>query len=232
MHVGITLPQFAERVEPALAQAQRAEALGLDGVFCFDHLWPMGRPDRPALSAWPLLGALAAETVTVTLGTLVARIGLLPDRLLETAVATVHALSGGRFVAGLGTGDHLSAPENLAFGVPYEPAPLRRQRLGEVASRLAEADIPVWIGGGHRGTLEVARSRGLAVNLWGASADRVAALSAEGTVVTWGGPIAGDADAIAARLQELEEAGAGWAVVALPPSLDDLARAAETVRRD
>ena len=59
--------------------ASRAEELGLDGVFCFDHLWPMDQPGRPAIAAWPLLGALVATTRTITIGTLVARIGLLPD---------------------------------------------------------------------------------------------------------------------------------------------------------
>ena len=44
----------------------RAEALGLDGVFVFDHLWPIGNPDGVgAARATPLLGALAAETTRV-----------------------------------------------------------------------------------------------------------------------------------------------------------------------
>ncbi len=58
--IGITLPQFRDEADTALEAARRAEELGFDGVFCFDHLWPMGRPDRPALSSAPLLGALAA----------------------------------------------------------------------------------------------------------------------------------------------------------------------------
>ena len=62
MKIGITLPQFRNEADTALEAARRAEDLGFDGVFCFDHLWPMGRPDRPALSSAPLLGALAAAT--------------------------------------------------------------------------------------------------------------------------------------------------------------------------
>ncbi len=231
MKVGLTLPQFAEDSAPALATARRAEALGLDGVFCFDHLWPMGRPGRPALSIWPLLGALAAETRSITVGSLVARIGLLPDHLLEASVRTLVALSGGRVIAGLGTGDHQSAGENLAFGVPYEPASIRRARLAHVAGRISAAGVPVWIGGGRPRTLDVARDGGFTVNLWGAPTSRVAALAGEGLPVTWGGPLRGDAADLAAHLRALAAAGAGWAVVALPPSLDDLARAASTVDR-
>ena len=72
MRVGITLPQFREDAETALATARQAEAARLDGVFVFDHLWPIGRPDRPALHALELLGALAAETRSLTIGSMVA----------------------------------------------------------------------------------------------------------------------------------------------------------------
>jgi alkanesulfonate monooxygenase SsuD/methylene tetrahydromethanopterin reductase-like flavin-dependent oxidoreductase (luciferase family) len=72
MKVGVTLPQFRDESDTALDAARRAEELGIDGVFCFDHLWPMGQPGRPALSSGPLLGALAASTSTIALGTLAA----------------------------------------------------------------------------------------------------------------------------------------------------------------
>ena len=55
--LGITLPQFSERPEPALAAARDARRLGFGGVFVFDHLWPLGGPGpgRPwsAGRCWP-----------------------------------------------------------------------------------------------------------------------------------------------------------------------------------
>ncbi len=42
MRVGVTLPTFRDDAA-ALDAARRAEALGLDGVFVFDHLWPLGQ---------------------------------------------------------------------------------------------------------------------------------------------------------------------------------------------
>ncbi len=134
MKVGITLPQFRDEADSALEAARRAEALGIDGVFCFDHLWPMGQPGRPALSSGPLLGALAASTSTIAIGPLVARIGLLPDDVLVAVLAGLASLSDGRLIAGLGTGDHLSRAENEAFGIPFEPASERRVRLASVAA--------------------------------------------------------------------------------------------------
>ena len=78
--VGITLPQFRDEADSALDAARRAEDAGHRRVFCFDHLWPMGQPGRPALSSGPLLGALVASTSTISVGTLVARIGLAARR--------------------------------------------------------------------------------------------------------------------------------------------------------
>ena len=99
MKVGITLPSFRDEADSAIDAARQAESLGIDAVFCFDHLWPMGQPGRPALSSGPLLGALAASTSTIAVGTLVARIGLLPDDVLvvdelpHTATGKLHKLT-------------------------------------------------------------------------------------------------------------------------------------------
>src|SRR3954465_12070378 len=114
MLVGISVPQFQLDPEPAIAAAQRAEAAGLDGVFVFDHLWPLHQPERPALHGPSLLAALAAETDRITLGPLVARVGLLPDAVLTHTLLTIHRMLGDRLVATLGTGDSSNRDENLA----------------------------------------------------------------------------------------------------------------------
>jgi hypothetical protein len=230
MKVGITLPQFRDDADTALEAARRAEALSIDGVFCFDHLWPMGQPGRPALASGPLLGAVAASTSTIRLGSLVARVGLVPDDVLVAVVASVSAISDGRFIAGIGTGDRLSRAENVAFGLPFEPADERRARLAAVASAVNDLGIPVWVGGGLPKTVAVARLLGASVNLWEAAPLQVAELVESGMEVTWGGPIGGTAAVAAARLGELAAAGATWAVCAWPDSLETVAEAAAAVR--
>jgi len=228
--VGITLPTFRDDADSALEAARRAEALGLDGVFSFDHLWPMGQPGRPALSSGPLLGAVVASTTTVTVGTLVARIGLLPDEMLVGVLSSLDALSDRRLIAGMGTGDHLSRAENDAFGIPFEPAAERRVRLASVAATVRDRGIPVWIGGGLPKTVELARSLGVAVNLWEGDELRVAELTASGVEVTWGGPVGETVEEASARLSALARAGATWAVCGWPDSLEVVAAAAESVR--
>jgi len=230
MKIGVTLPQFRDEADTALTAARRAEELGIDGVFCFDHLWPMGQPGRPALSSGPLLGALVAATSTIALGTLVARIGLLPDEVLVEVLCGVHALSGGRLIAGIGTGDRLSRQENEAYGIPFEPAGDRRARLATVATQMVAAGVPVWLGGSRPEMVDLARSTGAAVNVWQVGADPVSGLVAQGVEVTWGGPVGETLEEATTTLGAVAAAGATWAVCAWPDSLDVVAEAAATVR--
>ena len=99
--VGLTLPQFRHDAGPALETAEQAEAAGLDGVFVFDHLWPLGQPSRPALHGVTLAAALLTRTERLTVGTLVARVGLLPDAVLADEFVTLARIGGRRLVAGL-----------------------------------------------------------------------------------------------------------------------------------
>ena len=230
MKIGITLPQFRDEEDTALAAAVHAEKLGIDGVFVFDHLWPMGQPGRPAISSGPLLGALAASTHTIQIGTLVARIGLLPDDVLVDVLCGVDALSGGRLVAGIGTGDKLSQKENEAYGIPFETADIRRQRLGSVATAVRAAGIPVWIGGGRPEMVAMALASGAAVNVWQVGAEKVAPLVEQGVEVTWGGPVGDTVTEAIGTLSAVAAAGATWAVCAWPDSLEVIVEAATAVR--
>lgn len=240
MKVGITLPQFRDDAEPAFEVAKRAEQAGLDGVFVFDHLWPIGRPDRPALHGPTLLAALAAETERVAVGTLVARVGLVPDAVLEHQFATVQRIVGDRLIAGLGVGDHLSAPENLAYGVELAPVPSRMAALVNVCRGLRRLGVTTWVGGRSPAIRAVGRAEAGAVNLWQAGAEEVAAESAHpDSEVTWGGQVElapGSNTDLDALLESLAGAGATWAVLApvgapWPVAVDAIAAAAAGVRR-
>ena len=230
MKVGITLPSFEDTADHALGGARRAEELGIDGVFCFDHLWPMGQPGRPAISSGPLLGAVAASTRTLAIGSLVARVGLVPDDVLVAVMSSLDAISGGRLIAGLGTGDHLSRAENEAYGIPFEAADERRARVVSVATALRSLGIPVWVGGGLPPTVALARPLGAAVNLWGGDPVTVAELTAAGTEVTWAGPVGKSVPEATEQLGEIAAAGATWAVCAWPDSLEVVAEAAHATR--
>ncbi|HUY64873.1 MAG TPA: LLM class flavin-dependent oxidoreductase [Acidimicrobiales bacterium] len=229
MHIGVMLPSFRPDADAALDGARRAEELGLDGVFVYDHLWPMGRPDRPALSAFPLLGALAAVTRRVCFGPLVARVGLVPEDVLVAELLSLHHMAPGRLVAALGTGDDKSRAENLAYGIAYPPADERRLALRRCATRLRDAGVTVWVGGGSSATGELAAELGVALNLWEGQPAALAAWQQRGEV-TWAGPVPDDVPGAARWLDEVRRAGATWAVCAWPSSLEVLAEAARLER--
>jgi hypothetical protein len=212
MKVGITLPQFRDDAEAAVQVALDAEAAGLDGVFVFDHMWPIGQPQRPAIHSQAMLGVLAAETSSVHVGALVARVGLVPNAVLVHALATVHRMVGDRLIAGVGSGDRLSQAENEAYGVAFAPAPVRLAAVGEAARALGDKGITTWVGGRSTGARRVAIDAGAdALNLWDAPVEEVAAT--RGIAVTWGGLVKPEDD-LNVLLGGLAAAGVTWAVLA------------------
>jgi alkanesulfonate monooxygenase SsuD/methylene tetrahydromethanopterin reductase-like flavin-dependent oxidoreductase (luciferase family) len=231
MRIGVVLPSFRHGAEEALATARAAEEAGIDAIFCFDHLWPMGQPARPALTPFPLLAAVAASTERLSVGTLVARVGLVRDELLLAQFGALCAVAPGRVIAALGTGDAKSFAENAAYGEPAGPADERRAELARCAIALGDAGVPVWVGAGRRATNELARALGVALNVWGATPDAVAEHAAEGEV-TWAGPPMTGADtaAITAVLRPIADAGATWAVLGSPTPIEALAEAAAALR--
>lgn len=124
-------PQQGASYEQQLAVASTAETLGFDGFFRSDHYLRMGDGDpRPGpTDTWVTLGALARETSTIRLGTLVASATFRLPGPLAVAVAQIDEMSGGRVELGLGAG--WFDDEHTALGIPFPD-------LGERFSRLEE----------------------------------------------------------------------------------------------
>lgn len=137
--VGVTLPQFTSDPDRILQAARRAEDLGFDSIWLFDHLWPLsGGKDRPVFECWTTLAYLAAATQRVNVGTLVTRSSLRHPALLAKMAATVASIAPGRLIVGIGSGDSLSREENEAFGVPYLAGAERTDQLEETVTALAD----------------------------------------------------------------------------------------------
>ena len=173
--VGITLPSFRDDPEIPIAVAVAAEAAGVDGVFAYDHLFRVAADgtNRPALECTTLLGAVAAETSRVALGTLVARATLRPPATLGVALDTVQRVSGGRLLAAIGAGDAESRVENESYGLGFGTQAERVAALDATVTELADRGYPVWVGGSavHIGAV-AARTDGW--NRWGADPGRFA----------------------------------------------------------
>src|SRR3954469_21890353 len=165
IRVGLVVPSFRDDAETGIAAAMAAESAGLDGVFVFDHLFPMGQPERPAISAFPLLAAVAATTSRVAIGPLVARVGLVPDAVLVNQFATLDRMAPGRVIAGLGTGDSMSRPEHEAFGLAFPPAADRLASMKRCGRILLDAGRPVWTSGRSAAAEAVAVALGVPHNV-------------------------------------------------------------------
>lgn len=230
IRTGVILPAFRETGEDALALARAAEAAGVDGVFCYDHVWPMGQPERPALAPFPLLALVAASTGRVVLGTLVARVGLVPDGVLLAEVDALANVAPGRVVVGLGTGDRLSAAENEAYGVPYASAGDRQASLRACVRGALQRGIPAWVGDGAEATRAVAEEEGAAVNQWDTGPEAIAR-QARRSAVTWTGRAPRDPGALSSLVARLARAGASWAVFTEPVGVEELAAAGAAAGR-
>jgi len=229
MKIGVMLPSFERSTEPALAFAEEVESVGLHGLFCYDHLWPMGHPGLPSLSPFPLLAAISSVTSSVHLGTLVARVGLEPDEVTVASFRSLAELGDGRVIAAIGTGDVKSRQENLAFGLEVELADRRREHLEQVASDLRAAGLETWIGGGAPATNAIAHRLGCTVNLWAGGEDALARMASE-VSVSWGGQLPTSPQAGARKLLALQAAGASWAVLSWQGPLAPLLETIELAR--
>lgn len=221
MKVGITLPSFVDEPDVPIGVATAAEAAGLDGVFAFDHLFRRAADGqrRPALECTALLGALAASTKTVGLGTLVARATLRPPATLAAALDSVRRMAGPRLLVGVGAGDSESREEMETFGLPFGSETDRIMGLRRCLRVIVGRSYPVWVGGGARHVGLVAAESADGWNRWGASLERFTTEAREVTdlverfarprgqfTVSWGGLVVlgsteADAAAKAARLE-------------------------------
>ena len=112
--------------------ARKAESLGFDSFWLMDHMYqaePQGSPPEPVLDCWTAMGALAAVTSRIRLGTLVTANPFRNPAHLAKITATIDVLSGGRLFMGLGAGWH--EEEARAYDIPFPPPRERLQRLEE-----------------------------------------------------------------------------------------------------
>jgi alkanesulfonate monooxygenase SsuD/methylene tetrahydromethanopterin reductase-like flavin-dependent oxidoreductase (luciferase family) len=244
VRLGVTLPQFRHDADTAITVARRAEAAGIDGLFVFDHLWPLHQPERPALYSLALLGALATETQQVVLATFMARVSLVPNAVLVHSLVTLHRLLGDRFISGLGTGDSGNRDENLAYGVGFPPRAERIRDLVACLRELKAAGVRTWVGGTSAAFRTVAAEEADGWNGWGLSAEDFAVAAGDvsvrgvgATELTWGGQVLiartpeeakaklerhgtrpglvhGTVEDLRRHLEGLAAAGASWAVCA------------------
>jgi F420-dependent oxidoreductase-like protein len=136
---GLHLPSYTfpgsppERLFERVAdQARAAESAGFSLVTVMDHFYQIpgvGPVTDPMLESWTTLAALARETTTVRLGTLVTGVTYRNPAFLAKTATTLDVISGGRAMFGLGAA--WNEQEHIGYGFDFPPVRERMDRLDE-----------------------------------------------------------------------------------------------------
>jgi alkanesulfonate monooxygenase SsuD/methylene tetrahydromethanopterin reductase-like flavin-dependent oxidoreductase (luciferase family) len=116
--LGVNLWSQATDWQGFLRAGRRAEELGFDSLWTWDHLYAIfGEPHQPILEGYTALAALAQATERIQLGLFVGANTFRNPGLVTKAVTTIDHISGGRAI--LGIGGAWFEPEHRAFGIDF-----------------------------------------------------------------------------------------------------------------
>ena len=134
--------------------ALAAEAGGFASVWVMDHFWqlpPLGGPEQPILEAYTLLGALAAVTERVGLGTLVTGVTYRNPALLAKIVTTLDVISKGRAWLGIGAAWYDVEHKGLGFDYPSDKERLDRlEEALQICKAMFKGERPTHEGAYYR----------------------------------------------------------------------------------
>jgi F420-dependent oxidoreductase-like protein len=126
---GVPSDQLFDRVGEL---ARSAESAGFELVTVMDHFYqitPIGPEEQPMLEGYTTLAALARETSTVKLATLVTGVTYRNPALVAKMVTTLDVISKGRMICGIGAAWNDS--EHIGYGFEFPPIRERMDRLDE-----------------------------------------------------------------------------------------------------
>jgi alkanesulfonate monooxygenase SsuD/methylene tetrahydromethanopterin reductase-like flavin-dependent oxidoreductase (luciferase family) len=114
-----------------LAAGQRADRLGYDSLWTWDHLYPIvGSDDGPIFEGWLTLAAWAQATEHVRIGLMVGANTIREPALTAKMATTLDHISNGRAI--LGIGGAWFETEHIAYGLQFgDGFPERLRWLGE-----------------------------------------------------------------------------------------------------
>ena len=116
----------AEKWSTAVDIALRAEALGYDSIWLYDHFHNVPRPAHEAVfECWTTIAAISQRTSRIRLGQMVGCNSYRNPALLAKITSTVDVISGGRLDWGIGAGWYEN--EYRAYGYEF---PKPKDRIG------------------------------------------------------------------------------------------------------
>jgi probable F420-dependent oxidoreductase len=125
-------------VQEIYAYAERAEALGFESLWAWDHVLLGVEPAFPILDSITILGAVAGRTRRIKLGTGVLVLPLRNPVMAAKALGSLDVISAGRLILGVAAGWY--AREFDAVGVPFKARGRQFERNLEILTRLWTED--------------------------------------------------------------------------------------------
>ncbi len=129
MKVGIKTGQGGYSYNELSQIWQKADALGFDSAWLYDHFIALGNSEADCLEAYATLSALARDTKQIRLGVMVTCTSYRNPALLAKITSTVDQISNGRLVLGLGAGWYEN--EFNSYGYRYLSNAERIEQLRE-----------------------------------------------------------------------------------------------------
>jgi alkanesulfonate monooxygenase SsuD/methylene tetrahydromethanopterin reductase-like flavin-dependent oxidoreductase (luciferase family) len=118
VRLGINLWSQASDWPSFIAAAKRADELGYDHIWTWDHLWAIfGDPHQPIFEGYTALAAIAQATERARLGLFVGANPFRNPGLVVKSVTTIDHISNGRAI--LGIGGAWFGDEHRAFGIDF-----------------------------------------------------------------------------------------------------------------
>jgi alkanesulfonate monooxygenase len=131
-------PTETPDVDAIVAYAERAEQLGFESLWAWDHVILGVEPAFPIIDALSMLTAIAMRTSRIRLGTGILVLPLRNPTVLAKQIGSIDQISKGRFILGTAVGWY--AREFGAVGVPFKQRGKIMDRNLEILTRLLTED--------------------------------------------------------------------------------------------